>query len=48
LIELIIISTPSIAETLTLPIEPATDAITVTLAPKFAYEDISNIASDMG
>ena len=35
LIELIIISTPSIAETLsTPPIEAATDAITVTLAPK--------------
>jgi hypothetical protein len=35
LIELIIISTPIIAETLsTPPIEAATDAITVTLAPK--------------
>ena len=35
LTELIIISTPSIAETLsTPPIEAATDAITVTLAPK--------------
>jgi hypothetical protein len=49
LIELIIISTPSIAETLsTPPIEAATDAITVTLAPKLTYEDIPNIASNMG
>jgi len=49
LIELIIISTPSIAETLsTPPIEATTDAITVTLAPKLAYEGISNIASNMG
>jgi hypothetical protein len=40
LIEFIIISTPTVAETLsTPPIEAATDAITVTLAPKLKLQE---------
>jgi hypothetical protein len=49
LIEISIVSPPSIAETLsTPPIEAATDAITVTFAPNVAHMDFASITSKMG